>query len=136
MTNSHRVLRYETLPFKKCYSPFIFIKCRVFLGFIIYGDCFLKGIALVTEPVHRSYAISTARRAYNPAAIELIVHNSVSVLPGTHLHLSQVKHMRVDCLSHRHKHRNNALTLGGNQSDISLKTCHNQGLNPHGRQRQ
>ena len=30
--------------------------------------------------------------------IELIVHIASSVLPGTHLHLSQVKHVSVKCL--------------------------------------
>ena len=31
--------------------------------------------------------------------IELIVHIAISVLPGTHFHLSQVKHLRVKCLA-------------------------------------
>ena len=39
--------------------------------------------------------------------IELIVHIAISVLPGTHFHLSQVKHLRVKCLAHRH----NILTM-------------------------
>ena len=30
--------------------------------------------------------------------IELIVHIAISVLPATHFHLSQVKHLRVKCL--------------------------------------
>ena len=34
--------------------------------------------------------------------IELIVHISISVLPGTHFHLSQVKHLRVKCLAQGH----------------------------------
>ena len=38
--------------------------------------------------------------------IELIVEISISVLPGTHLHLSQVKHVRVKSLAQGHKHRN------------------------------
>ena len=29
--------------------------------------------------------------------IELIIHIAISVLPGTHFHLSQVKHLRVKC---------------------------------------
>ena len=32
-------------------------------------------------------------------SIELIVHIAISVLPGTHFHLGQVKHLRVKCLA-------------------------------------
>ena len=39
--------------------------------------------------------------------IELIVHIVISVLPGTHFHLSQVKHLRVKCLAQGH----NILTM-------------------------
>ena len=35
--------------------------------------------------------------------IELIVHIAISVLPGTHFHLSQVKHLRVKYLAQGHK---------------------------------
>ena len=31
--------------------------------------------------------------------IELVVHIAISVLPGTHFHVSQVKHLRVKCLA-------------------------------------
>ena len=34
--------------------------------------------------------------------IELIIHIAISVLPGTHSHLSQVKHLRVNCLAQGH----------------------------------
>ena len=34
--------------------------------------------------------------------IELIVHIVISVLPGTHFHLRQVKHLRVKCLAQGH----------------------------------
>ena len=34
--------------------------------------------------------------------IELIAHIVISVLPGTHFHLSQVKHLRVKCLAQGH----------------------------------
>ena len=33
---------------------------------------------------------------------ELIVHIAISVLPGTHFRLSQVKHLRVKCLVEGH----------------------------------
>ena len=70
--------------------------------------------------------------------IELNVYNKfnapISVLQGSHLHLSQVKHARVKCLAHGHKHRKNVPTSRGEKHDISPKTCLRQGLNPHGRQ--
>ena len=31
--------------------------------------------------------------------IKLIIHIAISVLPGTHFYLSQVKHLRVKCLA-------------------------------------
>ena len=34
--------------------------------------------------------------------IELIVHIAISVLPGSHFNLSQVKHLRVKCLAQGH----------------------------------
>ena len=34
--------------------------------------------------------------------IDLIVHTATSVLPGIHLHLSQVKHIKVKCLAQGH----------------------------------
>ena len=34
--------------------------------------------------------------------IELIEHIAISVLPGTHFHLSQVNHLRVKCLAKEH----------------------------------
>ena len=44
--------------------------------------------------------------------IELIVHIAISVLPGTHFHLSQVKDLRVR----------------GKKNDISLKIMHQAGF--------
>ena len=37
--------------------------------------------------------------------IELIVHIAIAVLSGTHLHLSQMKHVRVECLAQGHNIR-------------------------------
>ena len=42
----------------------------------------------------------TARQPFR--RIELIVHIAISALPGTHFHLSQVKHLRVKCLAQGH----------------------------------
>ena len=52
--------------------------------------------------------------------IKLIVHIAISVLPGTHFHLSQVKHLRVKCLAQGH----NVPRLRGEKHDISLKILH------------
>ena len=38
---------------------------------------------------------------------KLIVHIAISVLPGTHFHLSEVKHLRVKCPAQGH----NILTM-------------------------
>ena len=62
-------------------------------------------LPLVTGPVH-SCTISTPfleHTALQPfQRYKLITDIAISVLPGTHLHLSQVKHVRVECLAQRH----------------------------------
>ena len=58
--------------------------------------------------------------------IELIVHIAISVLPGTHFHLSQVKHLRVPCP--RTQYLNNVPGLRGEKHDISLKILHQAGF--------
>ena len=45
---------------------------------------------------HRRTVLQPFRR------IKFIVHIAISVLPGTHFHLSEVKHLRVKCLSQGH----------------------------------
>ena len=53
--------------------------------------------------------------------IGLIVHISISVLPGTHIHLSGVPCPRT-------QHLNNVARLRGDEHDISLKILHQTGL--------
>ena len=53
--------------------------------------------------------------------IELIVHIAFSVLPGAHLHLSQVEHARVKCNAQGHKHRNN-LCVNANKLRVPRPT--------------
>ena len=55
--------------------------------------------------------------------IELIVHIAISVLPGTHFYLSQVKNFRP-----RTQHRNNVPKLRGEKHDISSKILHQAGF--------
>ena len=57
--------------------------------------------------------------------IELIVHIAIYVLPGTHIYLSQVKHLRVKCLA---QHLKNVPRLGGEKHDISLRILHQAGF--------
>ena len=45
--------------------------------------------------------------------LNLLYMIAISILPGTHLHPSQVKHVRVKCLAPGHKPRNNVPTLRG-----------------------
>ena len=52
--------------------------------------------------------------------IERIVHIAISVQPGTHLHLSQVKHVRVKCLAQGHTIETMSQLRGG-EHDISPK---------------
>ena len=64
--------------------------------------------------------------------IELIVHIAISVLPGTHFHLSQVKHLRVKCLGQGH----NILTMSqdweGRNMLFLWKFCTKRDSKPHG----
>ena len=86
---------------------------------------------VTTEPVH-SCVIST-RGAHNQKPtrrIGIFVYIAIPVLPGTHLHLSQVKHVRAKCLDQVHRHRNNVPTLRGEKHDMFIKTCLKWGLNP------
>ena len=64
--------------------------------------------------------------------IELITHYVISVLPGTHFHLSQVRHLRVPCP--RTQHRNNIPLLRGRNKICLWKSCTKRDKKPHGRQ--
>ena len=56
--------------------------------------------------------------------IELIVHIAISVLPGTHFHLSQVKHLRVKCLVQEHNILTMSQDFKGRNRIFSLKILH------------
>ena len=91
----------------------------------------------LTGPVH-SWAISTPRRAYSPAAV------SAHWTYRTHCHLcptmysfspesSEAFEGEVPCP--RTQHLNNVPRLRGEKHDISLKIMHQRDSKPHGRQR-
>ena len=61
-------------------------------------DLFIR----VPFQLHGKHTVLQPFRRY-----ELIVHIAISVLPGTHFHLSQVKHWRVKYLAQGH----NILTM-------------------------
>ena len=67
--------------------------------------------------------------------IELIVHIAISVLPGTHFHLSQVNNVRVKCLAQGH----NILTMSQDWEARNMtflwKFCTKRDSKPYGRQR-
>ena len=67
--------------------------------------------------------------------IELIVHIAISVLPGTHFHLSQVKHLRVKCLAQGH----NILTMSqdweGRNMIFLWKSCTKRDSKQYSRER-
>ena len=60
--------------------------------------------------------------------IELIVYIAISVLPGTHFHLSQVKLFEGEVPCPRTQHLNNVLRLRGEKHDIFLKILHQTGF--------
>ena len=60
--------------------------------------------------------------------IEVNVHIAISVLPATHFHLSQVRHLRVKCSAQLTQHLNNVQRLRGEKHDISLKILHQAGF--------
>ena len=56
-------------------------------------DLFIR----VPSQLHEEHTVLQSFRR-----IELIIHIAFSVLPGTHFHLSQVKHLRFTCLAQGH----------------------------------
>ena len=67
--------------------------------------------------------------------IEFIVHIAISVLPGTHFHLSQVKHLRVKCLAQGHIILTMAQDWEGRNMMFLWKFYTKRYSKPHGRQR-
>ena len=67
--------------------------------------------------------------------IEFIVHIAISVLPGTHFYLSQVKHLRVKCLAQGHTILTMSQDWEGRNMIFLWKSCTKRDSKPHGRQR-
>ena len=61
--------------------------------------------------------------------IKLVVHIAISVLPGTHFHLSQVKNLRAKYLAQGHNIKQcPKIDRGGGEHVISQKILHQAGL--------
>ena len=55
---------------------------------------------LVTGLIRVPFQLNGEHTVLQPfRRIELIIHIAIYILPGTHFHLSQVKHLRVKCLA-------------------------------------
>ena len=67
--------------------------------------------------------------------IEPIIHIAISVLPGTHFHMSQVKHLRVECLAQRHNVEIMSQYWEGRNMLCLWKSCTKRDSKPHSRQR-
>ena len=71
--------------------------------------------------------------AYSPAAIVALI--AISVLSGTHFHLSRVKHLRVECLAQGHNIETMSQDREGENVIFLWKSCTKQGSKPHDSQR-
>ena len=67
--------------------------------------------------------------------IELIIHIAIYVLPGTHFHLSQVKHLRAKCLAQGHNIETMSQYWEWRNMIILWKSCTKRDSKSHGRQR-
>ena len=75
--------------------------------------------------IHMPFQLPAEHKVLQPfRRIELIVHIAISALPGTHFHLSQVRHLRVKCLAQGHTILIMSQDREGRKHDISLKILH------------
>ena len=65
--------------------------------FYIFNPWSLNLFLCVPSQLHGEHTVLQPFRR-----IELIIHIAIFVLPGTHFHLRQVKHLRVKCLARGH----------------------------------
>ena len=116
------------------------LRCRFTIWYPIWRHIIRFYFSPPPTPGHwtlhiQSCDISTPRRAYSPAAISariehITVHIVISVLPGTHFHLSQGEAFESEVgLPCPTQHRNKVPRLS------YLKILTKQYSKPHGRQR-
>ena len=74
--------------------------------------CHLNSTEIILQPFRR---------------IELIIHIAITVITGTHFYLSQVKHLRVECLTQAHNIEK-MFQYWGEKHFISLKILHQAGF--------
>ena len=95
----HRVAESmtKTTIFKRC-------RCRFFYSLISSLKTYHRTLHFTPWSldlfIHVPFQLPGEHTVLQPfRRIELIVHIAISVLPGTHFHLSRVKHLRVKCLA-------------------------------------
>ena len=67
--------------------------------------------------------LNPPRRAYSNFGALNIVHIAISFLPGTHFHLSQVKHLRVKCPAQVHNIETMSQDWEGNNMIFLWNSC-------------
>ena len=90
--------------------------------FYIFNPWSLNLFLCVPSQLHGEHTVLQPIRR-----IELIIHIAISVLPGTHFHLRQVKHLRVKCLAQGHNIKQ-CPNIERGKHDISLKILHQVGF--------
>ena len=86
--------------------------------------------------IHVSLQLSREYTVLQPfRRIQLIVHIAISVPPGTHFHLSEVKQLRVKCLAQGHTILTISQDWEGKNMIFLWKSCTKRDSKPHGRQR-
>ena len=87
-----------------------------------FTPCLLNLFICVPFQLHGEHTVLQPFRRIKP-----IVHITVSVLPGTHFHLSQVKHLRGSAFP-KDTTSKQCPKLRGEKHDISLKILHQAGF--------
>ena len=124
-------------------SEYVKVQVRVFYSLILSLKTY-HIIGLYSSPpaspdlfIHVPFQFPGEHTVLQPfRRIELIVHIAISVLPGTHFHLSQVKHLRVKSLAQGH----NILTISqdweGRNMIFLRKSCTKRDSKPRDSKRQ
>ena len=91
-----------------------------------FTPCSLDLFIRVPFQLHRGHIVPQPFRR-----IDLIVHNAISALPGTHFHPSQVKHLMVKYLAQGHNIKTMSQGWKGRNVIFLWKSCTKRGFKPH-----
>ena len=114
-----KVLVYSLISSLKTYPPTLHFTPWS-LNLLVCVPFHLPGEHTVLQPVR---------------CIELIVHIAVSVLQGTHFHLSHAKHLMVESLADRHTIETMSQDWEERNMICLCKSCTKRGSRPQGKQR-